>query len=293
MKSNFSISTGRVLGALTVGAAALMTSACGGGGTIPSGIANNSGGSGGGGTSATATPYALFASNYVAYAGAATAPYLHSIQSGDVFTGFGGNWGYGCYSSAQADLDNTQLYVLLGQADAVTNCPTGMTSGQPAPTTAADYFYIAIKAPGSNTSGSNTGGATSIPPLDISQSNNLLIQMGNQFQASTAAAGGNVNVITVEMSNDPQGNTATATAVCDYDQTLGTVGRATAPLGVLNYEIPFSAFESGGKCTTGSIATLQSTGVTVVAVKVIGSKNPAVTAGEFDSIAVGYIGFTK
>jgi hypothetical protein len=41
------------------------------------------------------------------------------------------------------------------------------------------------------------------------------------------------------------------------------------------------------------VATLQSSGVTVVAVKFTGDKNPNVAVGEFNTIAVGYVGFTK
>ena len=278
--SNRSRSLRRTALPALVGIIATALDACSGGGVTSSG--------GGGVASASATPYALFASNYVAYS-SNTSPYLHSIQDGDLFAGFGGNYNYGCYSSQTPALIATQLYILEAQAAGNGTCQ-GLEANPQAPTGGGDYVYISIKAPGSNTSGSNTGGAAVIPPLDISQSNNLLIQMGNSAQPTAGAAGSpNVTVFTVEMSNDPAGNVATATAVCDYNQTLATVGTGTAPLGVENYEIPFSSFT----CLPGSIETLQSTGITVVAVKIVGTQNPNVVVGEFDNISVGYIGFSK
>jgi hypothetical protein len=97
-------------------------------------------------------------------------------------------------------------------------------------------------------------------------------------------------VFTVALTNDTKGDGSASTADCYYDQTLTTVGPSgPSALGILNYAIQLSAFT----CTKGTIATMQSTGVTTVAVKITGDKNPNVVAGEFDTVAVGYIGFTK
>jgi hypothetical protein len=221
----------------------------------------------------------LYSSNYVVYGQQTNGAYLHSVQNGNVYTGFGGHYNYGCYSSPQTDLDASQFYNLQAQADGNGGSPCGVT-GTVAPTTAADYYYVAIQAPG--TSATVTSELT---PIDISQSTALLIQMGN------TKAGSHANVFTVVLNDDTTTaqNSKTATA-CSYNVTLGTVGPSGNSLfGLLNYNIPLSRFTT---CTGGSIANIQSTGVTSVTIKVTGDQNPNVTIGEFDTIAVGYVGFT-
>jgi hypothetical protein len=271
---------------LSVGA---LLVACGGGGVTPTpgsggtgGGGNGGGTGGGGGTTVSASPYILFASNYVAYSAQTNGAYLHSIQGGDVYAGFGGSFAYGCYSASQSDMDRTQLYIVQAQADGDGNCNA---TSQTAPTASGDYAYVAVKAPASNASG-----VTSVPPIDISQASTLLIQMGNTVTVD--ATHGHESVFTVVLTNDPQGNGSSGneTATCSYDQTLATVGAgAPSALGVLNYAIPLSAFT----CSPGSMATLQTSGVTSVAVKFTGDKNPSGVAGEYDTIALGYIGFLK
>ena len=272
---------------LLIAVGALVT-ACGGGGVTPTPGSSSSGGGsgggtgGGGGTTVSASPYILFASNYVAYSAQTNGAYLHSIQGGDVYAGFGGNFAYGCYSASQSDMDRTQLYIVQAQADGDGNC--NATSAT-APTAAGDYAYLAVKAPASNGSG-----VTTVPPIDISQASALLIQMGNTVTPD--ATHGNESVFTVVLTNDPQGNGSSGneTATCSYDQTLATVGAgAPSALGVVNYSIPLASFT----CSPGSMSILQTSGVTSVAVKFTGDKNPAGVAGEFDTIALGYIGFTK
>ena len=71
---------------------------------------------------------------------------------------------------------------------------------------------------------------------------------------------------------------------------LATVGAgAPSALGVVNYAIPLASFT----CSPGTMSALQTSGVTSVAVKFTGDKNPSAVAGEFNTIAVGYIGFMK
>ncbi len=126
--------------------------------------------------------------------------------------------------------------------------------------------------------------------FDISQAATLLIQMGNAFVPSGGIpTGPNANVFTIDLNNSVGG--AGATADCAYDQTLAApLGPNQSPsaLGVRTYAIPLSAFT----CTIGSVATLQQNGITTVAVKVLGNKNPALLASEGDTITVGQIGFT-
>jgi len=269
----------RVWSFLSVGVAAAALMACSGGGVTTPKTPDDGGG--GGGVTVTPTAYVLFASNYVAYASQTNGAFLHSLQNGDVYAGFGGKYAYGCYSASQGDMDRTQLYIVQAQANGDGNCTPGVPA-PPAPTTAADFAYVAIKAPASNAP------SASIPPVDISQATKLLIQMGNT--AVPDASHGHANVFTVTLTNDTKGDGTASTADCAVDQTLATVGPgAPSALGVLNYVIPLSSFT----CSKGSVATLQSSGVTVVAVKFTGDKNPNVAVGEFNTIAVGYVGFTK
>lgn len=252
--------------------------ACGGGGVTANPVASSGSTSGssstgsgtststgtgsgsGGGATVTASPYILFGSSYLSYASQTNGAYLHSAQSGDVYTGFGGNLIYGQYSSPQADINRTGLYILQAKASA-------------AATTSADYVYVAVLAPGDST-------------VDISQSATLLIQMGNSV--NTSATGGNANVFTVDINNTVKSTAATGD--CSYNQTLTAVGNSVTmtALGARTYAIPLSAFT----CTTGTLATLQSSGITTVAVKIVGNKNPNIVSGEYDTIAIGMIGFT-
>ncbi len=276
-----------------VGAAALALAACGGGGVEGvAGGGNNGGGGGGGGGGTTVTPtaYALFASNYVAYSSQTNGAFLHSVQGGDVYAFFAGNVNYGCYSFTQANMDSTQFYGIQAQAgsnggSAGANC---QVTGAVAPTAASDVAGVTIKAPGTN-----SPTATSVAPLDISQATALLVQMGNIYTQGDVpgANGGNAKVFTILLNNDTSAaqDKSAQTALCAVDQTLATIGRgAAAPLGILNYVIPLSSFT----CSKGSVATLQTTGVTSVTVQYSGDKNH-INVADLDVIAIGYVGFTK
>ena len=251
---------------------ALLLAACGGGTSAPyagpsvsSGGGAGTGSGGGGGATGAATPYGLFASTFIAYAAQTNGAFLHSVQKGDVYAFFGGNFGYGNYSSSQADMNRTGVYTIQAQA------------GATRPSTAADYFQVVVLAPGNGT-------------FDISQAATLLVQMGNAFVPSgNIPLGPNANVFTVDLNNSVGG--ATPTADCAYDQTLASpIGPNQGPsvLGVRTYAIPLASFS----CSIGSVALLQQSGITTVAVKVLGSKNPALVASEGDTISVGQIGFT-
>jgi hypothetical protein len=184
-------------------------------------------------------------------------------------------------------MDRTQLYTIQAQANSDGGPPNGsnckVTTDTP-PTTAADYFLLVIKAPGS----SATPAAT--PPLVLSpDTGRLLIQMGNTVTPD--ATHGHANVFTVTLVSDIAGDGSTLTDTCAFDQTLTAVGgdRTESALGAINYVIPLANFT----CSTGSVDTLKSNGVTAVVVSVVGDKNPDVVKGEFNTIAVGYIGFSK
>jgi len=281
--------------ATLMGIAAL--AACDGGGvtnSVPPGGSSSSGGSsgsssgssssgsssGGGGGTVTQSPYLLYASNYVVFPGGeVNGSFLASVQGGNLYTGSSATVVYGNYSAPQATISATQFYNIQYQWT--------VAGGS-----ALDYAYVSILPPASGQTFS------SLTPFDISQSGNLLIQMGNTYTQSDnpSGIGGNATVFTVVLDNDTSSaqNGSGSTATCSYNQTLVTVGRnsttgTATPLGVFNYEIPLSSFTT---CSKGSIATLQSTGVTSVAVRISGDQNPNLKANEFDTIAVGYIGFT-
>jgi hypothetical protein len=211
---------------------------------------------GGGGAGVTVSPFSLFASTPIAYAAQTNGAFLRSIQNGDIYAGFGGNLIYGDYSSPQADMNRTGFYNLQSRATAV------------APNTAADFSFIAFLAPGNGT-------------FDISTAETLLIQMGNTTP-------NNSKVFTVNLNNTV-GNTA-STNDCSTDVTLRTVGAsAKSALGVSTYAIPLSSLT----CSKGTLAALKTGGITTVAVKVTGDKNTSVAPGEFNTIAVGMIGFSS
>ncbi len=265
-KSLEKLSHKAILAGMIVGIGSL--AACGGGG-VTSSPSNN----GGGGAGVATSPYSLFASTYVAYLAQTNGAWLHSIQAGDVYTGYGGNFIYGNYSSPQADINRTGLYTLQLQATATL------------PTAATDYTYIALLAPANGT-------------FDISAATNIVIQMGNTVTPNPAVGaasavvgtpiGGHANVFTIDLNNGV-GATA-ATNDCATDVTLKVVGNnvALTALGARTYAIPLSGFV----CSVGSLAKLQAGGITTVAVKVVGNKNPAVLASEYNTIAVGMVGFT-
>jgi hypothetical protein len=275
--------------------AAVVLAACGGGG-----VTSPPDDGGGGGPTVNATPYTLFASGYQRYTnGPQNGAYLRSIQGGDVYAVTVGNWGWGCYDSDQTTLDGTQVYTWQAQANAQANC-TQPPAGTLPPNTAGDLFLLAFKSPGS------VGGSVPIP-LDISQSGSLLIQMGNSRAPSDGpfpATGGHANKFTVRLSNDLSiaGDNSQATAVCEYVQTLDGTGTGTSDyqpagqfsaLGTRNYQIPLASLTCAGNGLKGDVATLKATGVTSIAVLVIGDQNTGVLPGEFDTIVVGTIGFTK
>jgi hypothetical protein len=285
--SNLSRKWRRALLPAVTGAAAVVLAACDGGG-VTSPPADD----GGGGPSVNATPYTLFASNYVEYGVQTNGAFLHSVQGGDLYAIFGGNINYGCYSSPQSEMDSRQFYAIQAQSNSNGGPPNG-TNCQPnsnvPPNTAADFASVTIKAPGTN-----SPTATSVAPLDISQSSSMLIQMGNIYTDGDVpgAVGGHATKFTVELNNDTSfsQNGSGQTALCATDVTLLGVGRnALGPLGVRNYVIPFSSFT----CAIGSMTTMQTTGVTSVTVRYSGDKNPNLAVNELNVIAVGYVGFTK
>ena len=214
------------------------------------------------GCCAGASAFELMSSDYAKYAVApdANGAYLHSVQGGDVFS-FAQGFGYS-YDPPQSGITYLGYYLYQAQEGASVS-PT-------------DFFGLAFQAP------ANAAGVTQ--PINISQSTELLVSMGNTY--APAANGGHANVFTVEISNT---NLSTVgTDVCDANVTLNSVGPgANTQNGLYEYEVPFTQFT----CSSGTIAHLQSTGVSQAAVKVLAGVNSGIVASEFDIIAVRSIGF--
>ncbi len=256
-------------------------SACNGGGVTASAPLVPTGGGNGGGTTVTASPYILYASNYVVFPnGQVNGSFLASVQGGNVYAGSSTpNVIYGNYSAAASTINATQFYNIQYQWT--------VAGGN-----ALDFAFVSVLTPGSGQT------FTALTPADISQAGKLLIQMGNTYTQSDnpSGSGGSANVFTVVLNNDTsvKQDGSGATAICSFNQTLVTIGRNAAtgtasPLGVYNYEIPLSSFTT---CSKGSITMLQSTGVTSIAVKITGDQNTAIKPGDLNTIAVGYVGFT-
>lgn len=233
------------------------------------GFTVSAGGGGGGG----ASPYAMYASSFQVYASPpdSAGAYVHSSQGGDLYAGSSTTFS-GVYFPPQQNITFFGRYTAQYQSQST-------YAG-----TAADYFYVSVRAPGSAAS-------TSLVTLPISASGNLLIRMGNEVAPNSASGNGQANVFTVTMDNSLPGG-AGATASCSTDQTLTIVGNttATSQTGMLDYTIPLNT--STWTCSTGTLATLQSTGVSNIAVKVLGNKNTLIKGG-VDAIDVDYISFTK
>lgn len=239
-------------------AAVTSLTACGGGGVTPSG---------GGGAGVAAGSYTLFASNYITTATTVGSPALglFSIQGGQVYGGGSANFpitystlyvaGVGA-AATQASLNYTGFYYQQGTA----NGSYGSTDNQ----------FVTVNAPNNGT-------------FDISTAATLLIQMGNPVNQYTPAPKGNANVFTVSLIN--------ANSKCSYEQTLLEVGPGTySPQGIRSYAIPISSFTT---CSKGSLADLQTIGITGVAVNIDASKNPSLASGDNEQIGVGSIGFTS
>ncbi len=255
--SNLKISMKTIVAGIAA-ASIVGLSACGGGGTTTPTPTPG----GGGGAGATVSPYSLFASTYVRYAAQTNGAFVHSIQAGDIYSGAAGALAYGGYDSAQADINRTGFYNYQ------------FVAGATAPITGADYAFISFLAPLNAT-------------FDISTATTLLIQMGNSGNPDTP---NNAKVFTVDL-NDTVPSTQVSKNDCAVDVTLRSVGQniPKSALGVSTYAIPLSSFT----CSKGTLAALQSGGITTVAVKVTGDKNKTMTAGELNLIGVGMIGFSS
>jgi len=222
--------------------------------------------------------------------------YVHTTQGGDICAFASKNYAYS-YDSSQTGTAYGDYYIYQAAAG------TGYTA-------ATDYFGFSVLAPYASAN-------AAIASVSMANSKSMLIKLANMVTPS--ATNGLANVITVTIKNQGVTGTwpATNPAACSADVTLLTpatgttagpgpatftgtyLGQASgtyvSQTGLLDYVIPFTAFtcltNDAGTGTATTMAALQATGVTQVAVKVVGSKNPKVVAGSIDAISVGGISF--
>ncbi len=222
--------------------------------------------------------------------------YVHTTEGGDICAFASTNYAYS-YDSSQLGTAYGDYYIYQAAAGSTYTSATG-------------YFGFSILAPYAKSN-------AAITPISITNSKAVLIKLANMVTPS--ATNGQANVITVTLKN--AGITGvwptTNPAACSTDVTLLTpaTGTTTGPgtatftgtylgqasgayvsqTGLLDYAIPFSAFtcltNDSGTGTATTIAALQATGVTQVAVSVVGTKNPKVVVGSIDAISVGGISF--
>lgn len=237
----------------TMGALGLLGTlvACGGGGIT--------------GTVAQSVPsgYVLLASSYTPNAAAAGDLKWSTAEGGDVFMGSGGSFVYGDYGLfAQSDIDYYQS--------------VGIQFKHVAALGADAYIYTKVQTP-MNAS------------MDVSQSANLMIQMGNGVDLGVQT--NSATVFTVELNGGAY-NTGTYSYAhaCSVNVPLNTTPTAN---GLRVYKLPLSTFTT---CSAGTLAALKSD-LKAVLVKVLPSANSTLsntsTSANFVLPKVGMVAFNK
>ena len=262
-----------------LGVAALLfaLTACGDSGEVNSDSPDDGGD--GTSTSGDTSSQILFASQYDLIEGADNEPYATSQESGDVIafsdadgSGFEyDDWGLGVAPDGGSAGDYMQQRQAYGL--------------QFAHSTAVDsshYFGLVVKAP------SNTN-------LNISESNTLVIQMGNG--ASTDDHPNSHMTFTVELNGGTYSDNSWSNS-CSFDQELLVNSRPGSdqaswgnPYGIHTYRIALSEFT----CSEGNLSALQSD-LEEVAIKVVGGKDAdasASTSGNSTLLQFGFITFVN
>jgi hypothetical protein len=220
---------------------------------------------GGGGVTSTvaqsvASPYVLMASSYTPHASPSGDLKWSTAQGGDVYMGSGGNFVYGDYGIfTQTDIDYHQS--------------VGIQFKHTAALGSTDYIYTKIQTP-QNIS------------LDVSQSGNLMIQMGNGVDRAVQT--NSPTIFTVELDGGAYNSTTYSYAnSCTANVTLNTTATAN---NLRVYTVPLSSF---GLCT-GTLAALKSD-LKAVVVKVLASNDAQAssTANNFVLPKVGLVAFSR
>jgi hypothetical protein len=246
--------------------------ACGGGGVTPT-VAST----------ATVSPYVLFASNYQiptlvtqsspgwdwriaeTLEGAAVYSFYPSPQNG-------ANWG------GADGVGFDESYAATTATEIRNRQSIGIQASNSTSVGSSEYFGIAVKAPENGS-------------VNASQSNYLVIQTGNSTPTNNWGAAISHEMFTVDVSN--------STVTCSRDIDLTGTRTDTNNLfraSLRTYKLALTEGAGGFTCSGGTLASLKSS-IQTVAVKVVGGKDatastaPATTAQTL--IAVGLIAFAK
>ena len=213
----------------------------------------------------------LFASQYE-LTGNGAEPFAISEEDGDVYSFSGGDfyytWGLGENSN----------YMIQRQAYGLQFNHAGAIDDN-------SFFGLAFKAPGNSY-------------VDISESDTLVIQMGNG--ANTTDFPNSHMIFTIELNGGGYIDNAWS-ASCNYDQSLydgsrplnnegGTNETWGNPYGIHTYRVVLADFN----CTSGDMSTLGDE-LEEVVVKVVGGKDEIASETEGNQVLlqVGYIGFSN
>ena len=222
----------------------------------------------GGGDEEQPSSQVLFASQYELKDGASGEPFLNSSENGDVYAFSGGEFaGKESYHLRNADLLRER------QAYGVQYYHLASDIGS------EDFFGLTVKAPGNGY-------------LDISESDTLVIQMGEGTTSATAHM-----VFTIDLNGGEQNQDDYSwTHSCSYDQELLEGSQSGGDeawdngWGIQTYRIPLADFD----CGDGDLESLQ-LDLEEVAVKVVGGKDEDASAASENHtfLQFGYIAFAS
>ena len=208
-----------------------------------------------------ASPYVLVASSYTPHASAANDLKWSTAQGGDVYMGSGGNFVYGNYGIfTQPDIDYHQS--------------VGIQYNHTSALASTDYIYTKIQTP------QNAG-------LDVSQSGNLMIQMGNGVDLAVQT--NSPTTFTLEIV----GGAYNSTTYTYANSCTVNVPLTTTPATANNLRVYTVALSSFGSCT-GTLAALKSD-LKAVVVKVLGANDTRATSTTLNYVLpkVGLVAFSR
>jgi hypothetical protein len=223
--------------------------------------------------------FVLYASQYERISNTLDA-YTKTKENGLVYVGLGyyesesskaiedvaGNWDWAWYETpTTAEIENRQSF---GKQWAHN---TSLEEG--------DVVFINVRAPNRTT-------------LDLSESDTLIIQMGNGADSDNNTDNGSSNpqnshqIFTVTLNGGTQDSTYNWDNSCSTDQVMSS----SHQFGLSTYYLELSQFE----CSVGDLDSLKSKTAEVV-LKVIGGKDSAADASTSNNktmLRIGYIGFS-
>ena len=232
--------------------------------------------------SATVTDgtHILFASQYERLSAEDSGAWSKTKESGLVYVAPGwnnsgsvqnqsGDWDWGWYEASASDVATRQSFAKQWNHDSALD-------------SVDDRIYVNVKAPANG-------------KLDITDTDTLVIQMGNTSDTDTDPGNGLVaqanthNTYTVTLSGGTQNTSDWSWSdVCTADQALTASGNK---YGLSTYYVSLSSFS----CSSGSLSNVKSNLAEVMISVEYGKNNSAdaSTANNMTGLATGFIGFTK